>query len=358
MRQGFVFATLLVATSLPTVGAQDAKPFARLELNGKFRWITHSTFSPDGKTLATSHCWSHGPSFVTLWDTANGNQLRKIDGPQALLSFNPLAFSSNSNLLAVGGIDEILLVDAAKGKHVHKLSPEGEIWHLAFDPTTTILASCGRGKDVLLWEVATGKKKATLSFDRPFVLTAAFSRDGKTIAALGYDDEVPPNSNWVLQTWDASTLKPIRKLAGKKNEAFHYARLSQDGSVLAVRKKDGTLDLWDAVAGKQTGSIKSRGADWTGHFGLTGDGLKVLTLSIREKEKGKYEGHLDLWESTTGKNIASKELKSEQIERDEFGRLILAPDGETVAFQIDESNIALWRGGALLKELPVRQGKN
>src|SRR5262249_39725926 len=107
MRLGLLFTTLWVGTSLPFASAQAAEPYARLELDGKCRSIPYSAFSPDAKMRATSHCWSHGPSFVTLWDTANGKQLRKIDGPKALLAFNPLAFSPDNKLLAVGGIDEI-----------------------------------------------------------------------------------------------------------------------------------------------------------------------------------------------------------------------------------------------------------
>ena len=90
MRIGFFRAMLLVAVTTPTIGAQDAKPSANLELEGKFRWITYMAFSPDGKILAASHCWSHGPCFVTLWDATNGNQLRKLDGPEVVGS-DPLA---------------------------------------------------------------------------------------------------------------------------------------------------------------------------------------------------------------------------------------------------------------------------
>jgi WD40 repeat protein len=356
MRHGFVLATLLVVGITTTVGAQDAKPFARLELEGKFRWITYMAFSPDGKTFAASHCWSHGPTFVTLWGTAKGEQIRKIDGPEGVLAFNPLGFSPNGKWLAVGGINEILLLDPDKGKRVHRMSPEIEVWHLAFAPDATVLASCGRGKDVMLWDVATGKKKATLPFDHPFVLTVAFSPDGKTITAVGYNDEVTPSCGWVVQVWEASTLKPIRKLSGKEKEPFKSAELSRDGSVLAVSKKGEGVELWDTVASKQTGSIKSRGADWVMHFALSGAGTEVVTLSAREKEKGKYEGHLELWDSRSGKNLASRELASEQLEND-FGRMVLAPGGETVAFHVEHSKISLWRTKALLQELLERQRK-
>jgi WD40 repeat protein len=355
MRQGFVFALFVIAVTPRDVGAQDGKPFANLTLEGKFRWITYMAFSPDGKTFAASHCWSHGPSFVTLWDAANGKHLRKINGPEGVLSYNPLVFSPDGKWLAVGGIGEILLLDPATGKQAHQMKvPDTEVLHLAFDPGTKLLASCGRGKDVLLWEVATGKKRATLPFDRPFVFAVAFSANKQTITAVGFAQDEGESSGWVVQVWDAATFKPIRKLAGKEKDTFQVVRLSPDGRVLAVRKK-GIVELWDTVDGKQSGSIKSRGKDWVMHFTLTGDGNAVMTLHGREKEKGTLEGHLDLWDSRSGKNLSSRDVTSERIEK-EFGPYCVFPPGsELAAFQVGESEMALWRTRALLKELLQRK---
>jgi WD40 repeat protein len=350
MQQAFVLAMLWVTFTPPTLGAHDAKPFANLELEGKFRWITYMAFSPDGKTFAASHCWSHGPCFVTLWDTANGNPLRKINSPEVVFSYNPLVFSPNGKWLAVGGIGEILLLDPNTGKQVHQMkTPDTEVLHLTFDPSTKLLASCGRGKDVLLWDVATGKQKATLSFDRPFVFAVAFSPDGKTITAVGFDRDEGESSGWVVQAWDAVTLKPVRRLTGKEKDPFRVVRLSPDGRILAVHKNE-VVELWDTVEGKQTGSIKSRGNDWVMHFALTGEGKAAVTLNVRENEKGMIEGHLDLWDSKSGKNLASRNVTSERIEKEFGSYCVIAPGGEVTAFQVGESAIALWRTKALLKD--------
>ncbi len=288
---------------------------------------------------------------MTLWDAANGNQLSKIDGPEAVLSFNPLVFSPNGKRLAVGGIGEILLLDPHKGKQIHQMKvPDTEVLHLAFDPEAKVLASCGRGKDVLLWDVATGKKTAALPLDRPFVFSVAFSSDRKRITAVGFDEDEGETSGWEVQVWDAATLKPLRKLMGKKKDTFQAVELSQDGRILAVRKKD-RVELWDTVAGKQTGSIKSRGKDWVMHFTLTGKGTAVVTLNVREKEKGKIEGRLDLWDSRSGKHLASRDVASERIEKEVGAYCVLAQGGDVAAFQVGESEIALWRTKDLLKEL-------
>ncbi len=86
-RFGLAILSFIIAT--PIISAQEAKPFANLELKGKDRFITNMAFSPDGKIFAALHCWSVGPCSVTLWDTANGKELRKNDCPIGALATAP-----------------------------------------------------------------------------------------------------------------------------------------------------------------------------------------------------------------------------------------------------------------------------
>ncbi len=350
----FVLALLCPIIATTTFSGQEAKPFAKLELQGKDRFITSMAFSVDGKVFAACHCWSLGPCSVTLWDTVTGKRLRKIDCPiGAVASTPPLVFSPNGRWLAAGGIGEILLLDPEKGQKKHQMSvPDQIVLGLAFDSTSSQLASCGFGKDVLLWDVMTGKMKATLPFDHPFVFAVAFSANGKTITAVGSDDG--NFSNWVVQVWDASTRKVIRMLAGKDKESFEMPRLSKDGCLLVVRKAD-VIELWDTVSGKQTGSIKSRGKEWAVLFSLTGDSKGIVTLNLREKKDGSFEGQLDLWHGGSGKHLASREVTSEEIEKGFGPKFVMASGGDLAAFQVEENEIALWRTKALLRELAERK---
>jgi WD40 repeat protein len=349
MRHGFVLGLLCVAVTTPAAHAQDAKPFAHLELEGKFKWVTYMAFAPDGKMFAASHCWSHGPCYVTLWDTEEGNQLRKINGPEAVMSYNALAFSPNGKWLAVGGINEILLVDPHKGKRVHQMKDHhGEVLQFAFHPNNDLLASCGRGEDVILWETATGKKKATLPFERDIIYSVAFAADGKTLTALGFNRVEGGYANWTVRVWDATTFKLVRTLAWSEIDPIGVAYLSADGGVLAIRRQ-GALELWDTVTGRQTGSIKSRGEGWLMHVSLTGDGKKVVTFNVREKAKGVIEGQLELWDIRTGKRLLTKEIPSERIEQDYGPYCLFSAAGDTVAFQVGDSTLALWRTKALLQ---------
>src|SRR5207245_532705 len=94
---------------------------------------------------------------------------------------------------------------------------------------------------------------------------------------------------------------------------------------------------------------KSRGEGWLMHVSLTGDGKRVVTFNVREKAKGVIEGHMDLWDIRTGKHLLTKEVPPDRIERDYGPYCLFAPAGDTVAFQVGESTLALWRTRALLQ---------
>jgi WD40 repeat protein len=359
MWQGCLFGLICVALTITATHAQDAKPFAKLEVKGKHRWITYLAFSPDGKTLAASHCAKFGPTFVTLWDAANGKRLREVDGPVGVLNYNPLVFSPNGKWLAIGGYDEVLLLDT-DGKRADQVKlHETVVVHFAFSPDSQILASGSwflsqedqpaGYKNVILWNVTTKtnktelKAKAGVRLDRQGVVGIAFSADGKTMTAVGHDVDV--KTGWMVQVWNVSTLKTIRTFSGNKNDRFSSVELSTDGRILAVTKEE-VLELWNTDDGKLIRTIKSRGEDWAVH--LTKDGAAVAMVNLQRNKNAVVAAQLSLTDVQSGKLLATRKITSRQNEKF-FGPVLLAtPTGDIAAFQVDESEIALWDAHALL----------
>jgi WD40 repeat protein len=352
MKQGMLIGSLYLVLSVAHSVAQEPRPFAKLAVVGKHRFITYLAFSPDGKTLAASHCSRFGLTFVTFWNAADGKRIETTDGPQAVRGFNPLVFSPNGKRLAVGGIEEIVLL-RGDGKRVYQIElRKTEILNFAFAPNSESLASCGWGKDVIFWDLVgpddkmTLKRKKDFQLDRDFLVGVSFFLDGKTMTAVGHNiDEGKKNANWLVQTWDVSTGKTMQKFASENKHHFREATLSADGRILGVLQ-DETLELWDNLQGRRIRTIRSQGKDWTIHFALTTDGKSFATANILQT-KDRVEGNLAVCDVKTRELIASQKITHAKNEKFFGPFFILAATNSSAAFLVDESEIAFWRPDTL-----------
>ena len=104
------------------------------------------------------------------------------------------------------------------------------------------LASGSDDDTIRLWDAVTGAHQRTLTGHTEYVLSVAFSPDGRTLAS-GSDDDT-------IRLWDAVTGAHQRTLTGHRGEAYSVA-FSPDGRTLASGGgyQDNTIRLWDAVTG-------------------------------------------------------------------------------------------------------------
>jgi WD40 repeat protein len=63
-------------------------------------------------------------------------------------------------------------------------------WSAAFSPDGKMLAAGGYDGKVRLWDVETAKLKETLAGPNTMIYDVAFSPDGKTLASTGQDQTV------------------------------------------------------------------------------------------------------------------------------------------------------------------------
>lgn len=103
-----------------------------------------------------------------------------------------------------------------------------------------------------LWNVVTGRLKATLVGHSGGVNSVAFSPDGSTLASTGFDSTV--------RLWDIATGRPKATLAGHSGGVSSVA-FSPDGNILAGAgssyegSDDDTVRLWDVATRAAAGHI-------------------------------------------------------------------------------------------------------
>ena len=138
--------------------------------------------------------------------------------------------------------------------HRYLAAHQDEVFSVAFSPDGKTLASGGRDKTIILWDVKSYQPKG-----QPFtghsasVTSVVFSPDGSVLASGSTDKTV------IL--WDIESHQPIGQLDGHK-EAVKSVAFSPDGKLLASSSEDKTIFLWDVESRQQIG------LPLTGHEGI------------------------------------------------------------------------------------------
>lgn len=332
----------LIAPALPaqTPSTDGLPPGARLRLGSAGlnlgegdAVVSAAALSPDGKYVAG------GRGRITLFERATGKPVASVPTTTPAMA---LLFAPTGNVLAIGGMRSLTLVEVPSGKVLHELEINEENFNrpqgLAFSANGKIVSigMVGPGSNkkakAFAWEVATGKALGEFETAQNAGCSTALSPDGKVLATWGRhvarmidEDEKPAQT---VQLWDVATGKELRRIViDRPNVHISAGAFAPDGKTLAVSSGAATFHLFDPHTGKEIRRFAGRrGTITTLQFSRDG---RLLVA-------GSSDGAIQAWHTADGKRLALAPGPRSRL------LAITCPDGEHVLALAAAGQSLLW----------------
>jgi WD40 repeat protein len=209
-----------------------------------------------------------------------------------------------------------------------RISPSGGPTRcLAISPDGRTLAAAGWDRHVRLWDLPTGRLRATLEEHSYGVICVAYSPDGKTLASGSYDTTV------VL--WDVETHQVTTKLSGRTGPIWAVA-FSPDSKMLATGSQDNAVQLWNLATGQSVATL----------LGHKGGALSVaFSPDGQTVASGSYDGMVKIWDVA---------VRAERLTLAGDAPVAFSPDGSLASGR----SIRLWdvQAGKERSVLPKSEG--
>jgi WD40 repeat protein len=172
---------------------------------------------------------------------------------------------------------------------------------------------------VWLWDPTTRHEIAALRGHTAWVISLAFSPDGKTLASGSNDATV--------KLWDLATKQVVQTLRGHTSPADSLA-FSPDGKTLVTGSGDSMVKLWNTATWEEAGTLRGHTAPVTS-LAFSPDGETLVS--------GSWDGTLKVWD-------IALQPKSDLLtgHNGHIHSLAFSPDGKTLASGGSDHTVRLW----------------
>jgi WD40 repeat protein len=314
-------------------------------------------YAPDGKTMASVDHEGH----VLLWDSAPPPDVRRVvsKGNGGILDYRFLAATGTFAATRVGA-DAVHIVDSATGETRKALTrpgrtatrlgcsadgtmlavnyDDGAVWvwdveheqcwqkfqvdetwlqGLALPPDRDRLLTLGNAEELIVWNVSTGKRIATVELDGAKAILMAMV--GMTLVTGHEDGRV---AFWNL----AELHKPQRILPVRLKGFGHHLALSADGQLLAISDAE-SIEIWDAD-GKSPRRFLVGALDTVHSLAFSPDGRTLAGTT-------RYSSSVKLWHIATGQELMTIPFEAGAA------NVSFSLDGRTLFTNVGESVLAL-----------------
>lgn len=263
---------------------------------------------PDGKTLVSGG----QDKAIKLWDLQTGKLKKTLQSDSGAIS--ALAIAPDGKTVVSGSGDRLVRIwDLTVDRPPQILrGHSGNVTHveISSDGKTIISLDDSRSPEIKVWDIATGKQKATL----PYSHFDDISPDGKTVLFT------LPSSQ--LVAWNVATNQ--QQVLQKFFSPSDFARISLDGQTLVSIKRTGKRSFHLEVSDLTTGKIKAKKRFSRRIF-------RPFNIALtRNFIIGSTPKRLTVW------NLQTAELEA-VLEQELMRHLVVSPDGKLLAGIISNS---------------------
>jgi WD40 repeat protein len=243
--------------------------------------------SPDGRLVACGR----SDGMVELWDlndTSPRSHLMNSHQHKGIVS--SVAFSGDGQRIAsAGGADKVIEISNVTGAQAESIPTGSEVFTVAFDPRSDLLASGGSDGDIRFWNPDGSPERKIPHAHANGVMSLAFNPAKPVIVSGGADQ--------MVRLWHTDSLTQVDHPLSGHTETVEGVAFNDAGTRVVSASADHTVQLWDAERGEPIGDPMIRHTEIVWAVAFVTDGDEIVS--------GSNDHLIRVWDGTVGQPVSS-----------------------------------------------------